>query len=488
MAITIPIVTSYDGKGVDRSLRDIERAEGGWAKAGKTVDALTPLALGAAAAIGVVGAAAIKSASDWEQAAGGIEAVFGDQAAAMKDWAQGLAAVGINQSDAANAAVKMGASLKNAGLSIDAAAAQSQDLVELGADLAATFGGDASEAVDALGAALRGETDPIERYGVSIKQADVQAQMLKDGTADLTGEAGKQAEMMARLSLITTQTADAQGRAAAEAGGTFAGGMAAAKASTDNLLASLGEALLPVMNQFLGYLQGAVDWATQNQGTVMALAAVIGGFAAAVLAANVAMKLYHAGQIAVKVATMAWQGAQWLLNAALTANPIGLVIAAIAALAAGVIYAYQHFEPFRNVVDAVGRFFRDVFVGAISAVSSGISTFIGWIQSAVRWLGQLWDKISRIASGPLGAIGDMLGSIFGDQPDLSVTSSATIGLGAGSVPAAPPVPGLSVGARSGSSVTTINVSGMSNPQAAAHAIQSVLRGAQIRTGYAGVRP
>lgn len=50
-------------------------------------------------------------------------------------------------------------------------------------------------------------------------------------------------------------------------------------------------------------------------------------------------------------ALKAWTAAQWLLNAAMTANPIGIVIVAIAALVAGLIYAYKKSEKFRAIVD-----------------------------------------------------------------------------------------------------------------------------------------
>lgn len=61
---------------------------------------------------------------------------------------------------------------------------------------------------------------------------------------------------------------------------------------------------------------------------------------------------------AVKVATFLWTAAQWLLNVALSANPIGIVIVVIAALAAGIIYAYQHSKEFRAVVDFLFASFK----------------------------------------------------------------------------------------------------------------------------------
>lgn len=54
-----------------------------------------------------------------------------------------------------------------------------------------------------------------------------------------------------------------------------------------------------------------------------------------------------------KAATALWTAVQWLLNAAFSANPVGLVVIAIAALVAIVVYAYQHNEKFRQIVNAL---------------------------------------------------------------------------------------------------------------------------------------
>lgn len=79
---------------------------------------------------------------------------------------------------------------------------------------------------------------------------------------------------------------------------------------------------------------------------------------------------------ATKVAT----AAQWLWNAALTANPIGLVIAGVAALVAGIVYAWNNFEGFRRVVMGVwetiklfGNTIKDYVVDRIKSMISGIT-------------------------------------------------------------------------------------------------------------------
>lgn len=72
--------------------------------------------------------------------------------------------------------------------------------------------------------------------------------------------------------------------------------------------------------------------------------------------------------------------AQWAWNAAMTANPIGLVIAALALVAGALILAYQKVGPFRDAVDAA----VDFITPALDLVSQGLDTVIGWISDAAK--------------------------------------------------------------------------------------------------------
>jgi hypothetical protein len=101
-------------------------------------------------------------------------------------------------------------------------------------------------------------------------------------------------------------------------------------------------------------------------------------------AATVASKT---AQVAVAVATKAWAAAQWLINAAMTANPIGLVIAAIALLVVGIIYAYKHSEVFRKTLDAAFK--------GILAIAKVVG---GWFVNTLwPWMKSVFDKISLAA-------------------------------------------------------------------------------------------
>lgn len=86
------------------------------------------------------------------------------------------------------------------------------------------------------------------------------------------------------------------------------------------------------------------------------------GVAAAVGAIALSMTAYYTAVGIAKVATVTWTvvtkvaaAAQWALNVALSANPIGLVVLALGALVAGVIVAYKNSETFRNIVQGAWR-------------------------------------------------------------------------------------------------------------------------------------
>jgi hypothetical protein len=136
--------------------------------------------------------------------------------------------------------------LKGSGLSIDDTTDKTKDLVRLAGDLAATFGGPTSQAVSAIASLMRGERDPIERYGVSLKQVDVNAQMLTDAKNGLVFAGEKEAAMNATLTLLYDKTRDAQGQAARESE-TYASKLGELQAKLTDASAEIGEALLPML-------------------------------------------------------------------------------------------------------------------------------------------------------------------------------------------------------------------------------------------------
>ena len=206
----------------------------------------------AAVAVGAIAVTGIQAAGDLEQSIGAIDTVFKGGAGQMHAWADDAAvAVGLTKNEFNTLGTLIGTQLKNGGTAMDELGPKTNELIGLGADLASMFGGTTADAVGALSSALKGERDPIERYGVSLTQASIDAKAAEMGFVKVGGALSAEANQAATLALIMQQTADAHGNFAAEAG-TMQGQQARLTATLENTRATIGMALLPVVNQLLG--------------------------------------------------------------------------------------------------------------------------------------------------------------------------------------------------------------------------------------------
>ncbi len=201
---------------------------------------------------------AVSAASDLQQAAGAVRAIFGDASKTIEAFGRTSAqSVGLSTAAFDQQTSTLGAFLQNLGQTKEVAAATSISLVQVGADLSAAFGGNTSDAVSAIGAALRGERDPIERYGISIKQAAVDAKVLALGLDTSTTAALTNAQATATLSLIQQQAGKTAGQFGREQD-TLAGQQQRFNAELENARAELGTALLPAMTELVGIARDVI--------------------------------------------------------------------------------------------------------------------------------------------------------------------------------------------------------------------------------------
>lgn len=341
--------------------------------------ALPAAAIGAGAV--AFGKNMIDAASRAQQGMGAIDSVFKKNASTVKQWAADASgAVGLSQSQYAELATVVGAQLGNMGLSQEQVLKKTQSLVGMGADLAATYGGTTADAVAALSSALRGETDPIERYGISVKQADVAAKQAAQGTAKLTGEAGKAAKTNALLALVNEQAAAANGQFAREST-SAAGAQERATAEMENAKVAIGQGLLPMYSQLMTNMAGVAQWAARNAATVKTLALVIGVLAAAILGLNVAAKV-------ITSAIRVWTAVQWAWNAAMSANPLGLVVIAVIAVIAVLVLAYKKSATFRNIVQTAFRAIVAAGIAVKNALVAAWKAIRGAAESAWSFIKQ----------------------------------------------------------------------------------------------------
>lgn len=391
----IRIAFGGDAKGLQRSSKDGQRALDSWGAKfqdwnRKAVQASTAVIAGAVA----VGRDFINLAREAEQSIGAVDSVFKDNAAQVHDWAKNAdESLGLSEHAYRSLSTVLGAQLKNMGVAQDDVAGSTNDLITKGADLAAMFGGTTSEAVEALSSLLRGETDPIERYGVSMKEADIAARMAADGTDKLTGEQKKNARTAAIMALLTEQTADATGQFGRETG-TAAGQAQIAAAQWENVRTELGMKLLPLYTKFMSFLSGTVmPFMREHQGMIEKIAVAVVGLAAFVLTMNAAYKVFQATMIAVTAVTKAYTAVQKILNLVMRANPIGLIITAIAALVAAIVAIATKTKWFQNiwkavwggiksVTSAVGNWFKSTFGPVIRGVMDGVKKAISALRTA----------------------------------------------------------------------------------------------------------
>ncbi|MGP9605595.1 phage tail protein [Glutamicibacter sp. AOP33-2CA-4] len=464
--------------------KGFKTAESGVQKFQKGISKMTLPATGILAGLAAIGKKTFGLASDAEQNFGAVDAVFKDHADAVHRMAQTTAKdISVSGSDYEKYATLIGSQLKNLGTPMDELAGKTDSLVRMGADFAAQFGGSNVQAIEAISSALKGEMDPIERYGISLNQAAIKAKMAEMGMDGLTGKAGQQGKAMAIMALLNEQGADAMGANAREAG-TAAGALARMTAQTADAGAKLGTALLPLVVSASEALAGFATWVSENTGLVQTLALVLAGLAGSVLAINGAFKVYSATMavargatvafkgamavgsafssfragfmsttaaastftgrmgtvggavrsamsavgagtkalvlntgawikntavqaaalvkmVAVKVAQAASTAAQWLWNAAMSANPLGLVILAVAALVAGIVWLATQTTFFQDVWAKMSAFattawtvftafFQTAIATAIEVATSIINKIITVVTAVVNTVKALW--------------------------------------------------------------------------------------------------
>lgn len=208
MAINIPIITSFVNTGVQAADKQLKQ----FGTSAKTVaGALGGFTLAVGTVQSVLGPA-IKAASNMEESLSKVNVVFGKGARDVEKFASS-AAKNLGQSKQAvlEAAGVFGTFGKAAGLAGTDLAVFSNDFTQLATDLASFNNTTPEEAVQAIGAALRGESEPLRRYGVLLNDATLKQEAMTLGIYDGKGALTSQQKILAAQSAIYKQTNDAQG-------------------------------------------------------------------------------------------------------------------------------------------------------------------------------------------------------------------------------------------------------------------------------------
>ncbi len=244
MAIRIPIISEFNPKGVAAAKAEFASLQ---TTGSKAMFLFQKAVLPAAAAIGTftsVISPAIRAASDFQEATSKVNVVFGRASKSIKDFADGAARnLGQSKQSVLDAAGTFGTFGKAAGLAGEDLAGFTTDFVTLSTDLASFNNTSPEEAVLAIGAALRGESEPLRRYGVLLNDAVLKQEAMTLGIYDGKGALTAQQKVLAAQAAIYKQTNDAQGDFMRTSDG-LANSQRTLKAVFEDAKVALGQAFL----------------------------------------------------------------------------------------------------------------------------------------------------------------------------------------------------------------------------------------------------
>lgn len=270
------------------------------------------------------GKASVKAASDIQETTTKVQQLFGSATNSVLEWSKKSAsAFGQSQQQALDAAGTFAIFGRAAGLGGEDLVNFSTQFTELASDLASFNNTTPEEAIMAIGAALRGEAEPIRRYGVLMDEASLKQQALALGIIKTTKDAlTPQQKVLAAQALIYQQTSAAQGDFLRTSDG-LANQQRILAAEFENIKVTVGEAFVPVINEAISVLNKFLQGIEPQD--VRAFIDVIGDL----------VKIFAAYKIATAAAELANGGLVKSFNTlkvAMATNPFGLLIAGLTSL------------------------------------------------------------------------------------------------------------------------------------------------------------
>jgi hypothetical protein len=242
------VVSTFKGDGIQQATRQL----GAFGKQTSSFGSILGKVATGLAAFGVAtkavqfGRETITAARDLERNLYALDTIFGDLSPTMRNFAKDAENIGLSQSKAAKASSFIGSVLKQSGFAMSDVSKETKNLVTLGTDLAALYGYDVQEALLGMTALFRGEYDPIEKFGVAMKQSEINAELAARGQDKLEGAARRNAEQTVRLELLYERAADAMGAFTNQSGSLYTE-QKKLGATFENMQAQLGAALLPAV-------------------------------------------------------------------------------------------------------------------------------------------------------------------------------------------------------------------------------------------------
>jgi hypothetical protein len=383
MAITIPILTTFNGRGIDRGIAQFRTLETKGQKAGFLI---RKAALPAALALGAIGLAAkqgVQGVMEDDKALANLTSTLKSTGNAANITADGFfkyanelqSATGVGADQITQGAALLG-TFKNIRNEVGAGNQVFNRATEAALDLSKKGFGSLESANKMLGKALN---DPIQgitalsRAGVTF--TDQQKKTIKSLVAS-----GKTLDAQ---KIILKEVESQVGGTAKAFGQTTAGQIERGKRAFEELQKALAKALIPAIEFFAGLLTKVSGFLQENEGVVKVATIALGGLAVAVLAVNAAFKVMSA--------------------ISLLASPLGIVLAAVGALAAGLIWLESKtgavsatFKTLWSWLQTLWKFLQPIAASAFDGLKSAFEVVGTAVKTVYGVLQDLWGVVKPV--------------------------------------------------------------------------------------------
>jgi hypothetical protein len=379
MAINIPIISEFDGKGIKKAIAQFKQLETTGEKAQFAIKKAAVPAAAALTGLAVALGGATKAAMEDQQ-----------EQAALALTLQNV--TGAGKAQTAQVEEQISAMSRASGvadteyrLALEALVRGTKDVdmamrdMNLVMDISTATGTDSATVADALAKAYQGNFKALRSLSPEM------ATMIKEG---------------ASLNEIMDVLGGTFGGATAASAETAAGKMKILSNSIGETKESIGAALLPVVEAVLPILNKFAMWAQDNPQAFLAIAGAIGAVAAAIVVTNIAMAL----------------------------NPFALIAAGIALLVVALVTAYNKFEWFRDGIKAIVNTVIGFFAGMVNAAIGAVNAIVSAYNSI-----PLLPDLPKVPNLPVPQIGGTPTQVAGrmNLPRLAeggIVSSPTLAL------------------------------------------------------------
>lgn len=357
MAISIPVISDFDSKGIDKAIREFKKLETTGEKAQFAIKKAALPAAAAIAGLGIVAVDAVKAFMEDDKAAQLLATSLRNTTGATDAQVASVESFITKTSIAAAVADDELRPALDKLVRGTGDVTKAQDLLSLALDISAGTGKDLGAVSDALSKAFNGQLGPLRKLDPAL------ASLIENGaTTD---------EVFAALGKTFKG-------AASTSANTASGKMKSFSIQMGELKESIGAAVLPIVQKLLPALTAMGTWISNNVPLVVTLGAVIGGIAAAVVLTNAAMAAWNA----LTVITAA-------VNAVLATSFSALWVATGAVIILGIIAALIALQVKFNI-----------FGIAIDAIKVGFDKLWGAIKFVFDWVKNNWPLLLAVITGP----------------------------------------------------------------------------------------